>query len=262
MAGYVVPTNYFAMARDEILATYGHEVSVGRKTLHKFGRFENVGTSEADINYLGIDPLHAATNSITTVSSSNNADTTQSLTVEGMTIDGSNNLSFVLQTVALNGQAKVALATPLSRVTRIASLLGPVATLGDVYAYQDGAITGGIPNDLATVDNVMAASDQSTLFAGTSVSSTNYFVLTNYWSYLGKKTTALADIRFKTQKVGTGFYRTRSVGNITNSSGLVRPQAPFLIIEPNSDIDITAVGSTTNVDVFAGFEGFFADIIA
>ena len=260
---YDIPinSNFAAMAAAEIFQSYGHRTKIGRKSLHKFGRFETLGVTENDINYLGLDPVHSATNSITTVSSASASDTTQTITVEGMTISG-NALTFASQTVALNGQAKVTLATPLSRVTRIANVLGPVATLGDVYVYEDGTITGGIPTDLDTVGNVMAATDQSTLFAGTSISSTNYFILTGYWAYLGKKTNAFADIRFKTQAVGTGFYRTRSMGSISNSGGLDKLMVPYLIISPNTDIDITGAGSTTNIDVFAGFEGFFADIIA
>jgi len=260
MASFTIPTNFLAIAADEIRESYGHQVSIGRKTLHKFGRYQNLGTTENGINYLGLDPVHSATNSITTVSSASASDTAQSVTVEGMTISG-NALTFASQTVALNGQTKVTLATPLSRVTRIANVLGPTATLGDVYVYEDGTITGGIPTDLDTVGNVMASTDQSTLFAGTSVSSTNYFILTGFWAYLGKKTSAFADIRLKTQIVGTGFYRTRSMGSISNSGGLDKLMVPYLIISPNTDIDITGTGSTTNIDVFAGFEGFFADII-
>jgi len=251
--------NYLAFAKEEIQRTYGHNVVLGRKSLHKFGRFENLGTAENDINYLGIDPLHSTTNSITTVSSSNASDTTQTIVIEGMTISGTD-LSFTSQGVTLNGQAKVTLTTPVSRVTRISNSIGPVTTLGDVYVYEDTAISGGIPTDLSTVGNVMAVADQSTLFAGTSVSSNNYFIMTGLWAYLGKKTNAFADIRFKTKAVGTGFSRSRVIGSISNSSPLARIIQPYLIITPNTDIDITGVGSTTNIDVFAGFDGVFADI--
>jgi len=256
----LIITDYFNHAAIEIYRTYGDRVKIARKSLHKFGRNSGVGATETDVNYLGIDPVHSATNSIDTVSSENAGDTTQTLRVEGFTISN-NSLKFVAQDVALNGQNKVTLATPVSRVTRIANVAGPIATLGDVYVYEDGAITNGIPNNLDTVGNVMPAEDQSTLFAGTSVACNNYFICTGYWSYLGKKTAAYADIRFKIQTVGNNFYRTLSITNISNYSGIEHRFAPYLIIPPNTDIDITAVGSTTGIDVFAGFDGFFADIV-
>ena len=257
----LVINDYFNLAASEIFKTYGHKVTINRKTLHKFGRNSGVGTSETDVNYLGIDPVHSATNSIDTVSSENSGDTTQTVRVEGFTIDGAGCLKFVVQNVTLNGQNKVTLATPVSRVTRIANTAGPSATLGDVWVYEDGAITNGIPNNLDTVGNVMPAEDQSTLFAGTSIACNNYFICTGYWAYLGKKTAAYADIRFKTQTVGLDFYRTLSISNISNYSGIEHRFAPYFIVPPNTDIDITAVGSTTGIDVFAGFDGFFADIV-
>ena len=251
--------NLIDLAVNEIESTYGDRVRVNRKSLHKFGRFESVGTSEVDINYLGIDPVHSDTNSITHFSSTNAADN-QTLRVEGFTISGTE-LTFVVQNITLNGQTKTALATPLSRVARIANTASLTPTLGDVYIYEDGAITGGIPDDPGTVGNVMPATDQSTLFAGSSVAHNNFFICTGYWAYLGKKTTAYADIRFKTQKVDASFYRTVSISNISNYGGIEHRFEPYLIIPPNTDIDLTAVGSTSGIDVFAGFDGFFADII-
>jgi len=251
--------NFIDLVVNEIEATYGDRVKVNRKTLHKFGRFQSVGTSETDINYLGIDPVHSSTNSITHFSSTNAADN-QTLTVEGFVIVNGV-LFFQTQVITLNGQTKTALTTPLSRVSRIANTGSITATAGDVYVYEDGAVTNGIPDDLGTVGNVMAATEQSTLFAGTSIAGNNYFICTGYWSYLGKKTAAYADIRFKTQAVGTGFYRTQSISNISNYSGIEHRFEPYLIIPPNTDIDITATGSTSGIDVFAGFDGFFADII-
>jgi len=246
-------------AAEEIANSYGNVTSIKRKSLHKFGRCEVVGTTEIDINYLGIDPVHSHTNSITHFSSTNAADT-QTLRVEGMII-ASGVMLFQAQDITLNGQTKTALSIPLCRVTRIANVSSTTATLGDVYVYEDGTVSGGIPTDLNTVGNVMPATEQSTLFAGTSISGTNYFVCTGYYAYMNKKTTAQADIRFKIKPEYAEFYRSISVSSISNASAVNVKFDPYLIIPTNHDIDMTAVASTTGVDITAGFSGYFADII-
>lgn len=254
-----IASSAIEFAAREILESYGHNVRISRKSLHKFGRNEVVGTTEDDINYNGIEPVHSSTNSITHFSSSSPADN-QTLRVEGMTISG-NVLTFVVENITLNGQTKTALTTPLARVTRIANVATPsTATAGDVYVYEDGAVTGGIPDDLNTVGNVMPASDQSTLFAGTSIAGSNYFICTGLYAFVNKKTAASADIKLKIKPVG-GVYRAVSSGSISNGAGLIGKYDPYFIIPPNHDIDIVATASVSGVDITAGFAGYFADII-
>ena len=244
--------------QSEIYQAYGDTTRVSRKSLHKFGRLSSLGTSESEINYLGIDSVHSTTNSITHFSSADGGDT-QTLRVEGMTISGGL-LTFVAQDITLAGQTKTALTTPLSRVTRIANVSSATATSGDVYVYEGGAVSGGIPTDLNTVGNVMPAEDQSTLFAGTSISSTNYFLCTGFYAYLAKKTSGFADIKLKTREISS-VYRTVQVVSIGASAPAEHKFNPPLIVKSNSDIDLVATGSTTNLDVCAGFDGYFADIV-
>ena len=247
-----------AFLLSEIKRTYGHDCVINRKSLHKFGRFSSLGTSESEINYLGIDPVHSTSNSITHFSSTDGGDT-QTLRVEGMTISGGL-LTFAAQDITLAGQTKTALTTPLSRVTRIANVSSATATSGDVYVYEDGAVSGGVPTDSNTVGNVMPAGDQSTLFAGTSISSTNYFLCTGFYAYLAKKTTGFADVKLKAREISS-VYRTVQVVSIGTSSPVEHKFNPPLIIKSNSDIDLVATGSTSNLDVCAGFDGYFADIV-
>lgn len=197
-------------ATREIYYTFGDLVKLNRKSLHKFGRNDSVGTTEEYINHNGIEPVHSTTNSITVASSSSAADTTQTVRVEGMYLDGNDDFIFAFQDVALNGQNNVTLSQPLCRVTRIANIASTTATAGDVYIHEGGATTGGVPNDLGTVGNVMVQADQATLFAGTAISSTNYFVMTSFYAYIGAATpTADAvDIRLKLRDKDS-VYRTR-----------------------------------------------------
>ena len=247
-----------ALAIEEIRQTFGDVTEIGRKSLFKFGENSTLGTSQEVVNYLGIDPVRSSTNSITHFSSDNAADT-QVLRVEGMTISGSD-LSFAVQTITLNGQTKTALTTPLSRVTRIANVaLGQSPTLGDVYIYEDGAVTGGIPNDLTTVGNVMPASDQSTLFCGTSVASTNYFIATAWKAHVARKTAAFVDLRFQIAPVG-GTWRTVQTSTAARENSVIITGYPAFIVPPNYDIRVVGTSSATNTDVHSSFDGTFADI--
>lgn len=254
----IIPTNWLAFAADEIRETYGHRVSIGRKALHKFGRNDSVGTTKVEIVSFNGTPLRSATNAIDTISSSDVGDT-QAIRVEGMTISG-NVLTFSVQSATLNGQNKVVLGTPLSRVTRVSNSANPTRTLGDVYVYADTAITGGIPTDISQIGGQMSASDQSSLFAGTSVASTNYFVMTKFYASIARKQAASANITIETGQV-PNITRTIEIAGISTSKGGGQAFEPFYIIPPNSDVTMTAISDTAGTDILAGFEGFFADII-
>lgn len=261
--GVQVPKSKLEHAVLEIFNSYGDEVQIRRKSLHKFGANQSVGTSAVDICWDGIEPVHATTNSITTVSSSSAADTTQTVRVEGMYFDGSNNFVFSAQNVVLNGQNKVTLAQPLCRVTRIANVASATATAGDVYVYEDGAITGGVPNDTATIGNVMPFEHQSTMFAGTSVAANNYLVVTSMQagSGLGGTKNTYVDVSFEIRHKDS-TYRTVNIVTInTNSSGTQIEFDPPLIIPPNTDVDMTAKSAAAGASITAGFNGYFADIV-
>ena len=251
--------NFFRLAEQEILAQYGHRVKVNRKTLRKYGRNKTVGTTEVDITSFNTTEVYLSTNGIDTISSSDAGDTGQ-VYIEGMTISGGI-LTFVSEIVTLNGQNKVTLAAPLARCTR---MRGNVA--GDVYVYEDTAISGGVPTDTSKIHNAIVPEDNTSLKAGTSVSGTNYFILAHYWATLGKASASnAADIRFKIQQLdnpifGNNFY-TEEVWSISLSSPLEQPVRPFEIIPPNTDLMMTGSASSGTLDIKAGFHGYFADII-
>lgn len=253
----LVINDLYNLAAAEIFRTYGHTVSINRKTLHKFGRNDDLGTSAEVINHLGIEPYSPSSNLITHYSSSDASDT-QQIRVEGMALTNGL-LSFVAQDIILDGQNKTAMSTPLARVTRIANIDSITATSGDVYVYSDQTTTGGIPDNLSQVGNVMPAEDQSTLYAGTSVAANNYLIITNVYGYLAKKSGGFSDLRLRKRKLDRA-YRTVNVTTAGSSSPVTREFKPFYIVEPNSDVSILATGSSAGLDICAGFDGFFADI--
>ena len=82
---------------------------------------------------------------IDTISSSNAGDS-MTLLITGLDAD----YNEVVQTKALNGQAKVVLDTPIMRF-HSAFVTGSTEALGDIYVYVDGAITAGVPDVTTTV---------------------------------------------------------------------------------------------------------------
>ena len=255
MRGQPTETDWFQLAIDEIFQTYGHRVIINRKSLKKYGRNESVGTTEEDITTLGGTENYLTSNGIDSISSSDNSDTIE-VSYEGVTISGSV-LTFASDTVTLSGQTRVALPTPLRSCTRMRG-----SPAGSVYVYENSSITAGVPDNLALAHNVLVPGDNTSLRAATSIQSTNYFLMTNYWSSMGKAGgSAAADIRLKTRVLGQDFH-TDEVRSISLSKDIRHHFRPFFIIPPNSDIDITGEASTGTLDISAGFEGFFADIIS
>ena len=137
-------------AESVILSTYGDSVSVDRKSkvLIKFGRNEDIDTgSDETVWVLGGHEVYQAGNTIDTVSSSSALDT-GSVTIEGHTVDGNGDFTFVVQSATLDGQNKVTLTTPLARASRLYNT-GSTDFNGSVYVYRDTSITSGTPDDLS-----------------------------------------------------------------------------------------------------------------
>lgn len=251
----------YAEAVKDIKAQFDDDVVLGRKSLHKFGANEDVGTAIADISLtaqIGDDREALQTsNTINTISSANASDV-HDITIEGMALSGGD-FTFVKQVATLNGQNKVTLETPLARCTRLQNLNG-AATLGRVYAYRDTAISGGVPTDTSMIHNILARDDETSLRAATSIASNNYFICTGLYASLDKTNSTKVKVRFAYGKQGKVF-KTKTVQSTTQSDRISHEFKPPLIIEPNSDIVMTAESSSSGTAVYAGFSGVFADIV-
>lgn len=129
----------------------------------KFGRIGAIQASEPahvwDFGEIVGAELYVfpTTASIDTVSSSNAGDT-QAIEITGLDID----YNEVIQDVTLDGQNKVTLDTPLFRHNRVYNG-SAVATLGDVYVYEDTAIVLGVPTDKGAVKGYMSSVAQQSL---------------------------------------------------------------------------------------------------
>lgn len=253
-------------AEQRILADYGDSVSVASKAkaLLKFGRNPNVGTDITGYTIwaTGLDQANetyvaANTNSIDTISSSSASDT-QQVTIEGHTESGGDK-TFVVQTATLNGQNKVTLTTPLNRATRVYNS-NSTNLVGNVYVYENTAITAGKPNDTTKIHLTVRAGKNQSEKASTSLSSTDYWIVTGFRGSVLEKTSAFADVEIQVRSNNGVFRQVEDVACSSSSNGVFEFH-PYFIVPPNSDIRLIAVASSASTDVSGSIQGYLAEIV-
>lgn len=262
--------NAISQAERVVSTTYGETVSVSQKgkNLNKFGRNNSVGTSyETVAEFQGSETneTFVSTNLIDSIVSSSGSDT-QTITIEGHTIDGSGNLTFVVQDATLSGQTEVTLATPLARATRAyikpsGTFNSPPAALaGTVSIYDNtGGITGGVPNTDAAVKLLISAGNAQTEKAATTTSSKDYWFISYFTAAIddaGGPTTYI-ELRMETRDIANGgVWRPmgREFTVYKGVNGIAREFDPYLIVPKNHDWRIRAKcdGGTSSVYAEAG----------
>lgn len=257
-------------AYHQIESTYGDEAVYKGKTLFKFGENRGVGTSEATImGFTGSETseTYVTTNAIDSIVSSSGSNTME-VTIEGHTVTGTGTDSkfvFVVQTATLNGQTPVTLSTPLARATRLYnSSVTPLAANSIVYVYDNAStVTNGVPDTDSNVHVIMeeALKTNTSLKAATAFSNTDYFLLSQVYFGVEKKTSASVDFMLKIRPPGCLFRSVFSVPLDTagNPSNWIDVR-PMIVVPKNSDVILTAVASTTNVAVDGGFNGLICEV--
>lgn len=266
-------------AQNVIMGTYGDTVSVAtkKKNLNKFGRTVNadsgIKTTVGIFQGSVVNETHVSTNVIDSIVSSDAGDTTQDIAIEGHTIDGSGVLTFVSQTVSLNGQTEVTLGTPLARVSRayvansgvfdspFAALAGNVS----VYDNTDG-ITAGVPNTAAATKIIIEAGKTQSEKCATSISGTDYWLLSSFHATIEESgPAAAADFYVETRDIENGgVWRPLgvelSLDTAAMPSGAIEFR-PFRIIPKNHDVRVYVVSDTNNTQVDAELEGYLAEVV-
>lgn len=240
--------------------TYGDVVSVGSKlkTLRKFGRNNDLdtGIEEQIWNVGGLEVL-STTNDITHIASSNAGDT-QQVIVEGHTIDGNGDFTFVVQSVTLAGQTKTALPTPLARATRLYNN-GSTDFLGTVNVARDVTFTAGVPASDISVQAIGA--DNQSAKTATTISKSDYWVIEQL--AFGIRGSGANNVDFKLQIREKGkVFRTLYPASVRGSaSNIVIPLEIPLIVRPNSDFRVMGTSTGTNVVADAIVSGYLASVL-
>lgn len=250
-----------------IKKNYGDNVSVSVKSkdLLKFGRNTAVGTSEATVMTLAgseVEETYVSGNDITHFASSASGDTSIEIVVEGHTISGSD-LTFSTQTVTLNasnGQTKTALTTPLARITRAYNNNGTELT-GNVYFAEDVTFTAGVPQTDSAVHLIIPAGQQQSRKCSTSISSTDYWIITTATFACLEKTSAFTSFVIESRVIGKVFRPISSDYSAASSGGTtIIKFDPYVIVPKNSDVRVQAVASASGTDVEASIQGYLAQI--
>ena len=234
-------------------------VTIKPKSLAKFGSNLLVGTSYATLMTLpaGVtDETYISTNGITHISSSDAGDT-QAVKIEGHTISGSD-LTFVVQSTTLDGQNKVALTTPLARVTRVYND-DSTDFAGSIYVYEDDTVSAGVPTTNSKVHLIVPIGENQSFKGATAVSSVDYWLLTGMAASVNEKTAATVDVELQIRMPGKVF-RTQFNFTVasTGSNSLPIELDPVIIVPKNSDVRMRAKASTNNVSVSGRMNGYLA----
>lgn len=256
-----------AYAEKVIEDTYGDVVSVNdkKKGLVKFGRNQNVGSASTGytIWYTGQDRANETyvadnVNSIDSVSSGSTSDTMQ-VTVEGHTM-ANGDRTFVIQTATLEGRTRVALGTPLNRMTRMYVSSGTTTNAGELYGYQNTSLTNGKPTDTTKIHITVPTGKNQSEKASTALSSRDYWIVTGFrGSVLEKASAAFADVELQVRRVG-GVWRPLDDISATSDATGARKPVPYFIIPPNSDVRLVAISDSSSRDISGSIEGYLAII--
>lgn len=273
--------NDIAQAEAVVYSTYGDTVSVAAKAknLNKFGRNRVVSTTyETVAEFQGTtsEETFVSTNLIDSISSSASGDTSKTYTIEGQTIDGNGNLTFVVQnatTDASDGQTKVALTTPLARATRMylaaSGTFNSPQTVhsGVIYVYDDtDGISGGVPVTAAATKILLLAGQTQSEKCATAISQSDYWFLTGFSAGVGNAGAASVSYitcQIQTRDVANGGV-WRPLGHeivlVPDQTGVQRSFSPFLIVPKNHDVRVQAKTDTSNAEVFAQLSGYLAAV--
>jgi len=260
------PAWEIAFALDEIKGTYGDTASVTakRKSLQKFGHHALLGSSVETIALLpNAHETYLTSNLITTISSSSTSDTDE-VKMEGHTMDGNGNLTFVVQTATLLGRNQVTLTTPLARISRLYNNTTTGTDLvGSLSVYEDDTDTAGVPDTDALVHLQTDVGHNQSEKCATSLSSTDYWIVTSASAMIQKKTSGTVDMDIEIMRSGNVFRKVAGMVATTTGSSMTEVTfSPPLIVPPNADIRVVGVAAGSSTEVSAALHGYLAKVVA
>jgi hypothetical protein len=245
----------------------------GTTFVHKFGQAPDFdygdgevavwgGADDAGLNQMVY--VWSTTAAIDTISSSNAGDT-QDVKLQGLDA----NLELVEQTATLNGQAKVTLTTPLIRIFR-GKNDNAVDFAGHIYAYEDTAISGGVPVDTTKVRMVIHEANNQTLLALYTVPIDKTAYMRDWYaSTAGASKSSQYIIRLWAREydTGTSSWKVWQLKHISSISDIGTSDKQHLYDDPEKfkggvDLMMTAEATATGAtgaSISAGFDIVLVD---
>ena len=200
-------------------------------------------------------------NLINSISSSSALDQ-QEVYIEGHTVSGvgvNQKFTFVTQVVTLNGQNRVALTTPLARVSQAYNNDG-ISLIGRICVYENTAITAGVPNDATKIHIDIEQGLQQAFKAATTFSDTDYYILTGGFGSVSVKQSGAADFYLEIKEAGKVFRQVAAVSASSGSPWEIDLD-PAVIIPRNCDVRVRVETASNNVVVFTVFKGYLAKVL-
>jgi hypothetical protein len=164
------------------------------------------------------------------------------------------------QTVSLDGQNRVALPTPVARVSRAYNNNG-TELVGGVYVYEDTAIVGGEPQDSTKVHAHIPQGFQQSFKAATTFSNEDYYIMTGGFGSVSNKQAASVDFYLEVRTAGKIFRQGAAVSASSTGGSWQIDLDPCIIIPKNADIRITCETGTQGAVVFGSFKGYLAKVV-
>ena len=202
-----------------------------------------------------------ADNLIDSIVSSSASDVDLDIVIEGHTVaDGVT--TFVVQTATLDasdGTTAVALDTPLFRVTRIYNADTTTKLVGNIYVYEDD--TGR--TDAKTHISIPAG-EQKSQKAATTISSSDYWIVTNFSLSVLTTATKYAQARIEVKPTGSSVWLpiTQNI-SCTDTTGTIELlKEPYIIVPKNYDVRLAVKTNTSGVAVAGGFSGYLASVLS
>lgn len=156
---------------------------------------------------------------IDSISSSSTSDVGNLISIYGLDANG----DIATETVALNGQTRVALSRGYQHVWLMINL-GSTALAGVVYVYVNSAIVGGVPSDNTKIRNLIDNGDNQSVTTQFRVPRGYYMVVNHvdlslHRSLVATHIGAVFDFKSRGYSAATGHTSWQTKGRITLDTG-------------------------------------------
>lgn len=258
---YEVPDGRLVQAEREVYQQYGVRVSIDAKakSLLRFGRNTDLGITRETVWTLGGNENYLDDNLITHISSSSALDN-QLVRLECHTVDTNGDFTFVVQIVQLNGQNKVALTTPVARIS-MAINANSHNLVGAVYVYEDTTITAGVPNDLTKAHIQIPAGSNQSFKAATTFDSETFAFVTQGFGGVGNKQTANIQFELEVRQKGGVFIQGAAIIAGSSSGNFDVNLDPVAIIPANADLRVTCISDNAGAEAFVNINLYMAKVL-